>query len=111
MDESFIGSVRLLINTGHPVGRMALVSDPPEGLDQALTIDILRRLILEVSTRDMDLEADWPDGSIGDVLTGMCDLYFSMPLKTAVKTLCADPGYFEDHLAASIDPFRKIWSK
>lgn len=111
IDESFVGSVRLLVNTGHPVGRMTLQQDQPPGLDDVVKTDIIRRLLLDLSARDVDLGVECPEESVGDVVGGMCNLYLGMSLETAVKTLRADPGHFEDSLASSLDPLRSVWTQ
>jgi len=111
IDESFVGSVRLLVNSEHPVGQLTLAADQPAGLDAVMKADIVRRLLLDLSAREVDLSVECPEESVGDVIAGMCDLYLGMSIETAIKTLRADPAQFEDLLASSLDPFRAVWAK
>jgi hypothetical protein len=110
LDESFVGTVRLLVNTQHPVGALAVSPDHPEALDDMLKADVVRRLILDIANRDIDLSAECPDESVGQVLSSLSELHLNMSLETAVKTMRSDPGHFEDLLAVAMDPLRKVWT-
>lgn len=108
LDESFLGTVRLLVNVGHPAGRLAVEGDGPEVLDGVLKTDIVRRLLMEVAANELELDGPFEDESVGSVLIGMCELYLAQSLPTAVNTLRSDPGHFEDLLHAAIDPLRSV---
>ena len=45
LDDPFLGSVRMLINAGHPAGKAVLEADAPEILKSALRVDLVLSLI------------------------------------------------------------------
>ncbi|KRA31227.1 MULTISPECIES: hypothetical protein [unclassified Nocardioides] len=111
LNESFAGAVRLLVNTGHPVGLLAMQKEPPQGLPAVLKADVVRRLLAEIAHQDLELAESHDDESVGAVASGMCELYLSQPLATVIKTLRTDPGYLDDLLQASMDPLREVWTE
>jgi hypothetical protein len=103
LSDSFLGSVRLLINLEHPAGQIALDPKASFRLSGLLHADVVRLLIANVAARGDDTdESSLEEGSVGRVLETMCQGFLGMSLRAAAR-LCRDnPTRFElilhDHL-------------
>lgn len=103
LNDAFMGSVRLFVNSEHPLG--AAASNPTDTGSSALVmqIDTMRLLISEVSRSGMyDPTLSWSEGSVADVVGSMCTAYFNRQLDTMINLLTSDPAGFERSLYDAI---------
>jgi hypothetical protein len=104
LSDGFLGGVRLLINTEHPAGRVALDPKAASRVSGLLHADVMRLLIANVAARRDDAgESSYEEGSVGQVLEAMCQGFLGMSLRTAARLCRDEPVRFEriiqDHLA------------
>lgn len=112
LNDSFMGSVRLVVNTEHPAGQAALRSeDEVAGLVQSvLRIDVTRQLLTSIADdRSFDPSSDlssFEDDSIGAVMSSTCDLFLRRGLGSVVQMIRTDRQEFEAILQARMDYLR-----
>ncbi|OAH63798.1 hypothetical protein [Dietzia cinnamea] len=110
LSDSFMGSIRLFVNSEHPLG--ALAAKPAQNATAArlMQIDTMRLLIAEIARSGMyESHASWPDGSVSYVVDSMCSAYFNRELSTMIQLLSVDPAAFERLLYDSL-PFDEVAS-
>lgn len=110
LSDSFMGGIRLLINTEHPIGRLSMESTAPSWVGLMLRMELIRLLIAEVADQvEMaDDESLFEEGSIGLVLEQMCRFFLRRSLKAVVRTYKDEPAYFERLLYDRIDPLSGV---
>ena len=103
LGDSFLGAVRLLLNTEHP-GTGALLSGDSEGLLSVLRYDLVRALLVKLSDDPGDVSefGDWEDDSIGGVLEAICQSFLDMDLRTTLIRIRAEPLEIESLLQARL---------
>ena len=109
LEDGFMGSVRLLINTEHPAGRAALDPTQSNRIGPVLRADTLRLLIAgaaDLFRRD-EVE-DFDEGSVGAVLDTMCRMFMGQGLRPTVDLYKEDPVRFELVLSDRTNPFGEI---
>lgn len=109
LSDSFLGGVRLLINTDHPVGRLSL--DPKAGsrVSGLLHADVMRLLIANVAAQSYDVDdSSFEEGSVGQVLQTMCQVFLGMSLRAATLLYRSDPARFDVLLHENFDPLAGI---
>jgi hypothetical protein len=106
LSDSFLGGIRLLINTDHPVGRLSLDSKARSRVSGLLHADVLRLLIANMAARgdNADDDSAFEEGSVGQVLETMCQVFLGMTLRAAVLLYRDDPAYFDILLHNQFDP-------
>jgi hypothetical protein len=111
LDESFLSTVRLLVNTEHPAADMLLDEAHPgfPNAHSVLEIDIARRLIHCLATDDA-LRGDlarpvWQEGSTREVLETIAETVFGSNLISITELAKGDPRRFERKLQSRFDLF------
>lgn len=95
LSDSFMGSVRLMVNEEHELGRAVLGSPVEPQLEARLKLEVLRSLVALASTQDMYDDDEFPADSVGQVLDSMCKLYLNRSLREATETYTRDPIKFD----------------
>jgi hypothetical protein len=102
--ESFMGHVRLLINTEHPVGELALGPGVAPQVANLLRVDVIRLLIAQVAGQMESTDIPFEDGSVGQVLETMCRVFLGQGLRASVRLYRDNPAAFELRLHDRLDP-------
>lgn len=111
LTDNFMGTVRLLINTEHPIGRLALEEFAPAWVGRMLRADLMRLLIAEAADQVEAMEQiPLDEGSLGQVLDNMCRFFFGSGLKAMVRLYRDEPAYFERLLHDQLDPLSGVIS-
>lgn len=111
LSDNFMGGVRLLINTEHPVGQLSLEHNAPAWVGRMLRMDLVRLLIAQVASQVEEAdESSFEEGSVGQVLDKMCRFFLGSGLKTAASTYQDSPAYFERQLHDRLDPLAGVIS-
>jgi hypothetical protein len=109
LSDSFMGGIRLLINTEHPIGRLSLEATAPSWVGRMIRMELIRLLIAEVADQvEAADESSFEEGSIGLVLEQMCRFFLGRSLKAAVHTYQNEPAYFERLLHDRLDPLSGV---
>jgi len=105
LSDSFLGGVRLFINTEHPAGRLALDPKGAPRVSGLLRAEVMRLLIATAVDHSEDAdETSFEEGSVGQVLDTMCQLFLGQRLLTSVRLYKDDPARFEILLHDRLDP-------
>lgn len=111
LSDNFMGGIRLLINTEHPVGQLSLEPNAPAWVGRMLRMDLVRLLVAQVASQVEEADtSSFEEGSVGQVLNKMCRFFLGSGLKTAVSTYRDDPAYFERQLHDRLDPLNGVIS-
>lgn len=111
LNDSFLGSVRLLVNTAHPAGGLLLSqSSERSDLVSILRYDVVRQFLETMAREGRSLSADndWVDGSVGDVAEGICEIFLGTDLDSALGRIRTDPAAFNEHLQARLEMLRTV---
>jgi hypothetical protein len=109
LSDSFMGGIRLLINTEHPIGRLSLEATAPPWVGRMLRTELMRLLIAQAADQvEAADEASFEEGSIGLVLDRMCSFFLGRSLKAAVRAYRDEPVYFERLLHDHLDPLSGV---
>lgn len=110
LEDSFVGSVRLLLNTDHPAAATLLeVGDAgSKPFHSFLRLDVVRQLVMTVALdQGLDLRDRLPDadgdGSLRAGLEALCETFLSMDLASAVQLARDDPARFERRAQAGVE--------
>ncbi|WP_181311185.1 hypothetical protein [Nocardioides campestrisoli] len=95
MSDSFMGSVRLLVNEDHELGRAVLAPAVDPLLRARLQLEILRSLVALASTQEVTESDDFPPDSIGEVVDSMCRLFLNRSLHETIQTYERNPLKFD----------------
>lgn len=110
--DSFMGSVRLWVNTENPVGQKLLDVATVKSLSPAVKAEIIRILIARLSQQRDDLQtAISRENSVAEVVDNMCNLYLRIGLDESIHRFTDDPAEFEMTLHREIDPLRPLVEK
>lgn len=105
LDESFMGAVRLFINTEHPVGRLALDPVGAKQVGPLLRTDVVRQLVAEAARRTSELPSStFEEGSVGEVLASMTQFFLGRDLRAATQLYKEEPNQFELVLHERLNP-------
>jgi len=111
MSDSFMGGVRLLINTEHQAWRLFLDPQAASHIVGLLRFDVVRLLVAKVTNEVGNAdESSSIEGSVGDVLERMCQGVLGMGLKSATHLYRDDPAHFEVLLHDRLNPFAGLIS-
>lgn len=102
LSDSFMGSVRLLVNEDHPLGRAVLSSEVDTVTDSRLKLEVLRTLVGVVAAQEGVENDDYPPESIGEVVGSMCQVFLNRSLAEAVQTYKREPVKFDRLLYAGV---------
>lgn len=109
LSDSFMGSIRLLINTDHPIGRGLLDPAGDPALHGLLRSDVIRLLIARVAPEVAESDrVSQEEGSVGQVLDSMCRLFLRRGLTAAVTLYTEDPTEFDVQLHDQLDPLTAL---
>ena len=90
LDEPYLGAVRLLINSEHPLAS-DLLTGRPSLAQSVLYHSILEQLLLFVADKfHHDVSADFDETSVGGVLDHLSQLHLGLSLPRAVSALRDD---------------------
>jgi hypothetical protein len=104
LEDSLMGSVRLLINEDHPWGQRLLEdADTPE-LSKQLQADVFRGLVTLCAELSDEVVVDLEEDSLGGVADYMCQLYLRRGLSEAMKVLHEEPRRFDRLVYAAVTP-------
>lgn len=104
--DSFVGTVRLLLNKEHPIGRMAVDPEWAPRLSSIIRLDIFRVLIGRLAGGAMDGDqSTFEEASVGAVIEGMCELFLGRSIESACLLYRDDPSEFERLLQSRLEPF------
>lgn len=108
LKDSFLGSVRLLVNIEHPAGAAALAEGHPEHriVVSVMRWDVVRRILSQVAASSLAEDVsndDWEDGSLGSAVASICELYLKRSLVEVIAELERDPAAFDHMLQARLE--------
>lgn len=101
--DSGLGNLRLYLNTDHPgVAELVDGGDQPGLLADVLHADVNRQMVLQaLQTDDLDLTADYPTESLGELLAMSVRRNFPDRALDEIRALARTaPGEFEGYLQA-----------
>jgi hypothetical protein len=111
LGDSFLGHVRLLLNTEHPAASLLLESEGTltTSLHSMLTVDVSRQLFASVAHGDFELDPSaWSQGSVGHTLDSLAQQALSMDLISVVALVRRDPLLFERKLQVGFELLRGV---
>lgn len=109
LSDSFLGGVRLLINIDHPVGRLSLDPKAASRVSGLLHADVMRLLIANVAAQGEDsADSFLEEGSVGQVIGTMCQVFLGMSLRAAALLYRSDPTHFDILLHDRLDPLAGV---
>lgn len=106
MDDSFMGSVRLLINTDHPVGKVLLSPETAPRFNGVLQAELLRLLVAGLSRDELDGVNQPEEGSVADVMESMCQTLIGYTFDEAASLYLNDPIRFDRLLHDRLNPLK-----
>lgn len=118
---SFMGSIRLFVNTDHVAGRMLLEAPTVDRVKDLVMADLIRLLIAQL-VAESDEGADGQrvfeeleesrdvEGSVAHVMDEICDFYLRMSLPQVLSLYWARPIAFEEMLHERLDPTSKLFT-
>ncbi|WP_135452762.1 hypothetical protein [Mycobacterium sp. DL99] len=104
VSDSFMGSVRLLVNEEHELGRALLAPPVEPQLEARLKLEVLRSLVALTSAQEISDDDDFPADSVGQVVDSMCKLFLNRSLHEAIQTYTRNPLKFDRLLFAGVGP-------
>jgi len=109
MDASFMGGVRLLVNTEHAAGQKLLDSSTSHLVAGLATADILRLLIATSAEHADEIRAgDFEEESVAFVIDNMCEFYLGRNLQSAIQLYETDPLEFDRIVHERLQPLSKV---
>lgn len=110
LNTSFMGGVRLLVNTEHHVGRMLLDNTAASRVSGLAMADILRLLIASAADYSGRAEeVEFEEGSVGQVIESMCTFFLRQGLTATLELYQRDPIHFDRVLHDRIKPFDRAF--
>lgn len=106
--KSFMGSVRLFVNTENPVGRMLLEDSMTGKIAKIVMADVLRLLVATAAASLPDVQISLhEEGSVAHAIDSMCHSFLDRSVVQAVTAFREDPVYFERLIQARIQPLNE----
>lgn len=102
LTDSFMGSVRLLVNEDHELGREVLVQDVETVTDARLKLEVLRSLVAVAAAQEVVVDDEYPPDSIGEVIDSMCRVFLNRTIFEAVQSYQRYPIKFDRLLYAGV---------
>lgn len=110
LDTSFMGGVRLLVNTEHAVGQMLLDSTTVDRVSGLAMADVIRLLVATIAERGDEFgPGDFEEGTVGHVVDSMCDFFMGHGLAAAVQLYGNDPLQFDRLMHDRVKPLAKVF--
>lgn len=95
-NDSFMGTVRLLVNSEHPLGNDVINSNSPSVASSLMRLEVTRGLIGEIARRNFQtLTEQWDEGSVGAVVDALCQFHLGLGVAKAVHFYARDPVGFD----------------
>lgn len=112
LSDSFMGTVRFLVNLEHPVGRMALDPTDVHKVAPLMRAETMRLLLSTAADSMDDLESDpgLEDDSVGAVLESMCQLFLNRGLEQACELVRSDSVEFERLVHEQMRPLDEVFA-
>lgn len=100
--DSFLGSVRLMLNTDHRAVAALTTGEPNEQalIRSVLRTDTIRQLFRSIADDPRFRDGPFPDESIGGVMEAISTKELAMSLPSALQLLVNDPVRFDAELQA-----------
>jgi len=109
LDSSFMGAVRLLVNTEHPAGRMLLNSATADKISPWAMADVIRLLVAYLADQSAQINSeDFHEGSVVQVVDKMCSFFLGSGLPAAIQLYRHDPLHFDLMIHDRVDPLRGL---
>lgn len=102
LSDSFMGSVRLLVNEDHELGRAVLVQPVDPQLEARIKLEVLRSLVALATAHGVAEDDDFPPDSVGEVVESMCQLFLNRSLQETIQTYERNPLKFDRLLHAAV---------
>jgi len=112
LDTSFMGGVRLLVNTEHLVGQMLLDSSTADRVSGLTMGDVIRLLVATMADKKYADEIDdggFEEGSVGYVVDSMCSFFLGHGLVQAIQLYEKDPLHFDLLLHERVRPLARVF--
>lgn len=103
LEDSLMGSVRLLINEDHPWGTQ-LLEDPDTAISKQLQVDVFRALVEICADLAEDELTEFEDDSLGGVVDYMCQFYLRRGIHEAMKVAREEPLRFDRLVYSAVTP-------
>lgn len=103
LEDSLMGTIRLLINEDHPWGQQ-LLADAGSSVSQHLHVDVFRSLVSICADLGEPSAGEFEDDSLGGVVDYMCQLYLRRGISEAVKVIREEPLRFDRLVYAAVTP-------
>lgn len=108
MGDSFMGAVRLLINTDHPVARQAMNGEDPERFADAMAADLIRLLVAGLSREQIAPEHWESEDSVANVMDSMCSTFLNCSFEEAQSLFRGDPIAFDGLVQQEVNPLQRF---
>lgn len=96
LNDSFMGTIRLLVNSEHPLGNEVIQSSSPSVAASLMRLEVTRGLIGEIARRNFHtLSAQWEEGSVGAVVDALCRFHLGLGMAKAAHYYADDPVGFD----------------
>lgn len=105
--DSFMGSVRLLVNTEHPIGKAVLDPKTASRYAGLMRADLMRGLIARLWMDDIG-DKEFDENSVAGVVDAMCESLLDCSLHEAMAQFNSDPVSFELLIQRGLDPYREL---
>jgi hypothetical protein len=112
LETSFMGGIRLLVNTEDPVGRMLLDSSTADRVSGLAMGDVIRLLVAILSDAryaEAVAEGGFDEGTVGFVVDSMCAFFLGYGLLPAIKLYGDDPLQFDRLLHERVRPLERVF--
>jgi hypothetical protein len=112
LDTSFMGGVRLLVNTEHPVGQMLLDSSTADRVSGLAMADVIRLMVATLAdTAHVDEigDGDFEEGTVGHVVDSMCSFFMGHGLVPAIQLYLKEPVHFDRLLHERVRPLGRVF--
>lgn len=96
LNDSFMGTIRLLVNSEHPLGLSVIQTNSPSIAASLMRLEVTRGLIGEIAHRNFHtLSAQWEEGSVGAVMDALCQFHLGLGMAKSVHFYADDPVGFD----------------
>lgn len=113
LHDTFMGAVRLVVNTEHSAGLAALNPDHPEHavVVSVMRWDMVRRLLGHIAMMEVDLtvlKEEYNPESVGGAVEALCELYMKRSVVDAVGDFQTGREDFEPMLQARLGLLKDV---
>lgn len=109
LDEPFMGSVRLLVNSNHPAGQAVLSGTDPSTnalVLNALRVDLVRQLLFGLAANEPEIDREFPPDSVGSVAESIAADLLSADLENVLERARNQPVELEMLIQDRVDYLR-----